>query len=466
MSLLKAEELEESEQYSEALELYKSLHQAEPKDLNILERLGHISMLLKNSEDAAIYYSKILEYDATSVLAYEQLMDIYINSNRYKYYIYRANLHSIDQKYEHAINDYKKALSHTQDEKEQNSTRFVLATLLEQVGQSVKAIEQYLRLIDSEFSHEEVYLKLANLYLKERAEASAVDIYERAIEHGFATEKTKEALAKLYIRTGNPQKALDISSNELTKIKAMLELGRFDDAKSSLDKVENDCVNNSEYYSLKAQYYYEQSDFDNALSSVDKYDELAKNSPITYQMRAMIYEDKKDDFNAHLNWGRFNLIRKDKDVAINEFLNAYQIKNDDISLVNNLAKLLEETGDKNHAMEFYERLIELDGADKYALTKLANFRESIGDYRGQIDYLEKIYALDKRDTLVILSLAQCYEKAKNKPDALSMYEKFIQLDYNNPDIEKIKARYDKLNNTEITQEEGLIDKIMNFFVRE
>ena len=55
MSLQTAEQFEENEQYSEAYEEYKKLHERNPKDLSVLERLGHLSMLLDNKEDAAKY---------------------------------------------------------------------------------------------------------------------------------------------------------------------------------------------------------------------------------------------------------------------------------------------------------------------------------------------------------------------------------------------------------------------------
>ena len=63
MSLQTAEQLEENEQYSEALEEYKRLYERNPKDLSLLERLGHLSILLNNKDDAAQYYSTILEQE-------------------------------------------------------------------------------------------------------------------------------------------------------------------------------------------------------------------------------------------------------------------------------------------------------------------------------------------------------------------------------------------------------------------
>ncbi len=465
MSLQTAEQFEENEQYNEAYEEYKRLYENNPKDISIIERLGHLSILLDKKDEAAEYYSKILEFDATNALAYEQLMDIYVNTDRYKYYIYRGNLHQVEQKFEHAINDYKKALANTQEEKEANNARFVLATLYEQTGQTMKAIDEYLKLTDFEDTPEEAFLKLANLYIKEDAKASAIDVLERARKHGYEDKNILEALAQIYIRDGQAEKAMEITTDELTKIKCLLECDKKDEAFKKLTELESQYKNNGQYYSLKAQYYYMNEDYDKALECVNEFDKYSKNSPLTYQMKALIYENKNDDYNAALNWGKYNLIRGDKDVAINEFLNAYQLKNDDENLVSTLAQLLEASGDKNHAMEFYERLSQLDPKDKKALEKLAEFRESIGDYRSQAEYLEKLYELDSRNALNIKKLAQCYEKIKNKPAAIEFYNKYLEVGKGTPDYEKIKSKLEKLEHTDMQmqEDEGLIEKIISWF---
>ena len=463
MSLQTAEQYEENEQYSQAYEEYKKLYNRNPKDLSLLERLGHLSMVLDNKEEAAEYYSKILEFDATNVLAYEQLMDIYVTTDKYKYYVYRGNLHTVEHKLEHAINDYKKAVNCAQEDKDMLSARFVLGTLYEQEGNNLKAIDEYLKVIDHEDTHEEVYKRLANLYVKEDATPSAVEVLERARKSGFDTTEVKEQLADLYLKNGNPEKALDVSSDELTKVKCLLDMDKKDEAYEKLAKMEGQYNHIQQFHSLKAQYYYMNKEFDKALECVNEFDNLEKNSPLTYQMRALIYEDKNDDYNAHLNWGRYNLVRGNKDIAINEYLNAYQIKNDDLDLLNTLAMLLEESGDKNHAMEFYERISKLDENDKKSLQKLAEFRESIGDYKAQADYLLKLYHLDKRNATTVRKLGEAYEKLRNKPAAVECYEKYLEIGKGNPDYSKIQHRLEKLNNTEMQEEEGFLDKIMKWF---
>ena len=463
MSLQTAEQFEENEQYTQAFEEYKKLYERNPKDLSLLERLGHISMLLDNKEEAAKYYSEILESDATNVLAYEQLMDIYVTTDKYKYYVYRGNMHTVEHKLEHAINDYKKAINCAQEDKEIISARFVLGTLYEQEGNNIKAIDEYLKVIEHEDTHEEVYTRLANLYVKEDAVPSAIDVLERGRKAGFDKTNLKEQLADLYLKNQNPEKAIEITSDELTKVKCLLDMDKKSEAFEKLQKMEGQYNHIPQFYSLKAQYYYMIKDFDKALECVEEFDKYEKNSPLTYQMRALIYEEKNDDYNSYLNWGKYNLVRGNKDIAINEFLNANQIKDNDINLLNTLAMLLEESGDKNHAMEFYEKISKLDETDKKSLQKLAEFRESIGDYKAQAEYLLKLYHLDKRNSTTVRQLGEAYEKLRNKPAAVECYEKYLEIGKGNPDYSKIQHKLEKLQNTEMQEEEGFIDKIMKWF---
>lgn len=463
MSLQLAEQYEENEQYTQAYEEYKKLYERNPKDLSILERLGHLSMLLENKDEAAEYYSKILQADATNILAYEQLMDIYVSTDKYKYYVYRANLHMVDHKLEHAINDYKKAINNAQTDNDMLNARFVLATLYEQEKNNLKAIDEYLKVIDYENTHEEVYTKLSNLYLKENALGSAIEVLERARKSGFDTTNIKEALADLYVKNGDSEKAFEVTSDELIKVRCLLDMGKKSEAFEKLEQMENQYGHIAQYHSLKAQYFYMNGEYDKALESVEEFDKAEKNSPLTYQMRALIFEEQNDDYNAHLNWGKYNLVRGNKDIAINEFLNAYQLKGDDIDLLNTLAMLLEENNDRNHAMEFYERISKLDETDKKALEKLADFRESIGDYSMQAEYLLKLYKLDKRNSTVVRKLGEAYEKTHNKPNAVECYEKYLEIGKGNPDYEKIQAKLNKLKNTEMSEDDGLLDKIIGWF---
>ena len=184
---------------------------------------------------------------------------------------------------------------------------------------------------------------------------------------------------------------------------------------------------------------------------------------ILSKLNITIFEEKKDDYNAHKNWGKYNIVRGNKDIAINEYLNAYQIKDNDLELLNTLAVLLEESNDKNHAMEFYEKISKLDENDKKSLEKLAEFRESIGDYRMQAEYLLKLYHLDKRNALTVKKLGEAYEKLRNKPNAIECYEKFLEIGKGSPEYSKIQHKLEKLKNSDTQEDEGFLDKFINWF---
>ena len=88
MSLQLAEQFEANEQYEQAYEEYKKAYASNPDDVGLLERLGHISLILEKTDDAAGYYYEILKRDVTNALAYDQLISIYERTDKYKYYIY------------------------------------------------------------------------------------------------------------------------------------------------------------------------------------------------------------------------------------------------------------------------------------------------------------------------------------------------------------------------------------------
>lgn len=463
MSANIAEQFEENEQYDKAYEEYKKILTQRPKSVDTLERLGHLAVILDKHEDAAEYYSKILELDPTSILAYEQLMDVYVHTNRYKYYIARGNLHMVQQEFSHAINDFKKALAAAQAIEEINTTRFVLASLYEQVGKNHHAIDEYLRILDTSATNEIVFIKLAQIYVNENSLTSAIEILERARNNDFDTDNVKENLAQLYLRVNQPEKARELTSNEFVTVKSLLEEEKNAAAFEILEKIKSKNARNAQYHSLLAQYYFNIKDWDKSLESVANYDNVEKNSPLTYQMRALIYEEKGSDFESHINWAKYNLSRKDRDVALNEYLLAYQLKEDDADLLRNIAELVDDMGDRNHAAEFWEKLANVEPTNKKALEKLAEFKESIGDYRSQAETLEQLYELDKRNAIVIKNLAKAYEKIKNKEKALKYYNKLVSISPVNGDYEAAQAKIKKLESTEMEADEGLLGKIMGLF---
>jgi len=464
MSLQTAEQYEEQEQYELALDEYKKLYATNPKDLGIIERLGHLSSMLDKKDDAIEYYSKILEFDQTNIMAYEQLCDLYYTKDKYKYYTYRGNMKNLEQQYDYAINDYKKAIAHTDKDEEIIPTRFAIAGLYELQKNDNKAIDEYLKILDHDRINEAAYVKLANIYLRQNIITAGISTLEQGLKYGIENPIISEILAQLYLKNGDYQKALDLTKDDLLQIKCHLELGNLATAQDLIKEVENKYKNEPQLYVLKAQVAFIEKDYDKAFEIIEKYNELEKNSPLYYQMRALIFENKGDEFNELLSWAKYHLLRGDNDIAINEYLQAHRANPQSLEVVNALATLLEANNDRTHAMEFYEKIAQLDPKDKSALLKLADFRESIGDYSAQTDYLEKVLELDPKNTEALEHIANAYQKLKNYPSAVEYYNEFLKYSNDLAKNEVIKSKLAKINGLESeASSEGLIDKIMKLF---
>ena len=471
MSIELAEQYEEQEQYEQAYDEYKKLLNARPKSIELLERAAHIATILNKQDEAEKYFSTILQLDPTNEVAHEQLMDLFIYSDKFKYYTYRGNLHMLQQKFEHAAGDFKKALDKAPDLERSNVTRFILATIYYQLGKQNNAIDEYLRIIDSHQAPEAAYLNLAKIYEEQDVLSGAAEILERAIEDGHDTKVVKDALAEIYLKDNQTDSAAKVSSDNLVQLRCLIEDEKFDEAQAKINEMNSDYKKNPKFLTLVAQFYYAKKDFEKAFEYVDEFAKFEKNSPLVYQMRALIYEEKGEEFEEHYNWAKYNYIRGNKDVALNEYMQAYNVKNDDSALVLTIAELLEEMKDKTHANEFYEKLVQLEPKNKKALEKLGEFRESIGDYKMSIEYYERLYDTDKKvSSFVLKTMAKCYEKTKRPDKAAEFYTKYLNSTAaGESETDEIKKKIEKLENKQkdysdaSTEDDGLIGLIMKIF---
>lgn len=407
-----AEQLEMNEKYEEAYAEYKKELPKKGNDIELLTKLAHIALIIEKREDAKFYYAKILELDPSSVLAHEQLIDIFQNEDKFRYYLLKGNLSSLQQQYSHAKSNYKKAIDSAKDQEEALPARLLYAGICEQQERYQDAIDEYLRIADYDTVDQVVFLKLAELYEKTEGIIASIEILERGLkDHNF--KDFEEILAGYYIRNSHPQKALDLTKNELTKARALMDLDKNDEAFEILNKSKDNYKNIPLMHSLLAQYYFQKSMHEDAFKEIDEYAKLEPNSPLIYQMRALIFEEMNDHFNEHVNWGKYNILKGDKDIALNEYMTAYQFNNKDIELIETIAVMLEGMKDQTKACEFYERLVELEHKNSNALEKLAIFRDSIGDTRGAFEYIEKLKAVDPRNKFVAENFESYKDRAEN-----------------------------------------------------
>lgn len=419
-----AEQYENDEQYEKAYEEYKKQYENGKENVHILQKLGHLASILNKKDEAEEYYKKVVALDKKNIVAYEQLMDIcFENNDKFTYYLSRGQMHVLQEQYEHAINDFKKAIAHGEQDERLNSTRYMLADLYEKTNQPNKAIDEYLKISDTEYASSETYLKLAALYYKTDFLESAIEILQRAKDDGF--EGLDEALAQYYSRVNDSEKALNLTKDNMLKARSLMELGRNDEAIELLKSMHDKYKNDSQYCALIAQYYFETGELETALEKVNEFAKVAPNSPLIYQMRALIYEKKGDEFNEHVNWAKFNNLKGDTDIALNEYMIAHQIDENNIDVIITIADTLDKT-DKNHSVEFYEKLLELQPNNKRALQKLAEFRDRIGDYIEMVNYLDKLKQIDPRNPYVIANYERANQMVTNPPSIIDNIMNFFK----------------------------------------
>lgn len=407
-----AEQFEMDEKYEEAYAEYKKELPHKSGDIELLTKLAHLALIVGKKDEAKAYYGRMLEIDPANILAHEQLVDIYQNEDRFKYYLLRGNMHALQQQMSYAKSDYKKAVENAKDNIEALPARYLYASLCEGEEKYQEAIDMYLRIADDDDKNPVPYLKLAELYEKTEGIISSIQVLERGLKDcGF--KEFEEILAGYYIRNSQPEKALEITKNELTKARALMDMDRNDEAYEILNRVKEQYKTQPLMHSLLAQYYFQKGMNEDAFGEINEYEKLLPNSPLIYQMRALIYESMGDSFNEHLNWGKYNILKGEKEIALNEYLTAYQFNGKNSELIETIAVQLEGLKDYTKACEFWEKLIDIEPKNSNALQKLAVFRDSIGDYIGAMDYMERLKEVDPSNQFVSDNYSKFKDRVEN-----------------------------------------------------
>lgn len=105
-----------------------------------------------------------------------------MHEDRFKYYLLRGNLRALQQQMSHAKSDFKKAIDHAKDPQEALPARYLYAGLCEGQGRLNEAIDEYLRISDYDEKNPVVFLKLAELYEKQKASLLLYRLWKGAEE--------------------------------------------------------------------------------------------------------------------------------------------------------------------------------------------------------------------------------------------------------------------------------------------
>lgn len=416
------ESLEANSNYEAAFALCTNALNSNNNDKDLLEKTAMLAKIVGNTEKSIECWEKLLELVPSSQLAYSELQDLYLDKNKYKYYSMRAKYRIIEQKPDAAIDDFKKAISNTTDEKEIIQCRFSIASIYKATGREEKGADQYLRILDRE-KNSMASLLLADYYLKTDDIEAAIDTLNRAYEYDKDNLDIKRSLNNLYLRVGDSEKASEFVTDDYSKVKLLLQQGKNDEAKNILDNYSG--KKDDKFYLLLAEYYYNLKDTDNCFSAIEEFSKLSPKHPLTFQMRALCYEIIGDEAKAKYNWGWYNWMKGQPEAALAEFLTSNDIEKN-VDTLEQIIKLYDAQNDKNAAAEFVTQLVELEPQNTLALKRLGDFYFSIGDMDSADRYYERILEYDPNNLKVLVNAAKSAEKIGKETEAMTYYQRIVE----------------------------------------
>ena len=458
--LNQAQALTDNERYEEAYNVLKAAYEHNSNDAELLEKLALAAQIIDKKEEAVAYWEKLTEVNPASMVAYTELQDAYYNTDRYKYYMTRAKVKTLNNQVAQAIPDYKKASENTQDAEEKKEAGILAAKAYEYIGKFMNAIDEYNKLMTT--SPDVAYnLKVADLYVAMNDKYSAISSLEQSAETYPEEPLIKNFLARLYIETDEPDKAEKYATEDLLKIKIKLMQGKNEEAFGLLNNVQD--KENADYYKLEAEYYFNRGELDECWESIDKFGKYAPNHPLIYQMKSLVCSQRNQVHDTHAYRGKMYIAKGQSDVAMHEYLQAHNADTSNIQTIEEIIKLCESAGEKNTAAEFYEKLYVLSPKNENVLVKLGDFYADMGEYHSASGYYDKACEIT-HSADVYLKAAKCYEKLKREKIAREYYEKFIaKAPVNNPEVAIAKDKLNKLSDKNIGDDEGFLEKIMRFF---
>lgn len=462
--LLQAQMYSDNEEYEKAYELLKNSYDSFKDDPEFLEKIALAAKILDKNDEAAMYWEQLVVADSQSAIGYSELMDIYLNQNKYKYYITRGKYNTLNEKINYAVEDYKKAIKSTNEPDEIVNARFLLAKAYEFLGKIQEAIDEYHGMLEHK-DDPAIYYKLADLYAQSGDRYSAINVLEKAVKVKPDVPDLREYLSALYMKEGKYDKSLEYAVSDFAKIKALLMTGDNSKAFEMLSNIED--KSNANYPALMAEYYFNLKDYDNCSKYIEDFKSLDNQNPLVYQMSALVCDAKGDNYGYHYNMGRCYSFRQDYEHALVEYLNAHRIDANKSAPVKEIIKINEANGDKTSLMEFYEKLVRQEPDNSFALKGLGDVYFDMYEHREALNYYTKASETEPSDYNILLKIGTCYEKLRNNVKAVEVYEKYVSTAPLSPDTEKIKEKIVKLKNVQgenpEVAEEGFIDKIIRFF---
>ena len=472
--------LKSAERYDEAVAEYEALVEMQPDNLQIYRELGELYLQLEDENRAKSTYDRMIHREPGNAEIHAALADIYA-SHEWKdaavaAYEKAASLAPDNLDYIQYYGEYylrqgerektlgiwrrmvagDKAVAANYDRlarllwnhnfradaitasrnaaalaPEEYRYREVLARRLMQNREYDAALTEYAeasKLAPNPFFAEQMYAQQIEIFLRQ-------GILAEKIETMTATPKTfdrEKILAKMYIKLGNVTDAIeswiqaktikpdDVSVNrELAALYAKQGLGEEAVAiYEHLAKI--DSGNAREYLSDMARLQLKERNFDPAIQSAKQAIALSPRNPESYQLLARI-ERKHGDYAG----------------AINSLKQAVRLRADAINIRVELAEVHTLAGEDLLAINQYWRCWDLseDLNDKLSLVdQLAKVYDTLGTDSALEERLRTLNQSHPADLAPALALAKLYRKRTELPVAISLLEKTLEHNPENPTL--------------------------------
>lgn len=460
--LERAQALLDNEKYEDAYNVLTAAYSSCKDNAEFLEKIALTAKTLEKNDEAVKYWEELIDVAPNSLVAYTELQDAYNDTNRYKYYLTRAKVKTLNGQVAQSVSDYKKAIDNTQDTEEKYEAEILMAKAYEFIGKNMNAIDEYYKIAATSKSAD-IYIKIADLYITEKDKLSAISVLEQAHEQYNDDSRVKDLLGQLYMETGNTEKASQFAVSDLIKVKIKLTENKNEEAFELLQNISD--KNNSEYHKLFAEYYFNKKDWDNCIKSINEFAKFEPNHPLIYQMRSLVCEGQNNMHDAHANRAKMYLAKGQADVALHEYMQAHHIDNNNIQTIEEIIRLCESTGEKHTAAEFYEKLLKLEPKNENALIKSGDFYYDMGEYQAASKYYERAAEISHMSE-TFLKAGKCFEKLRREKIAKEYYQKYIEKAPigKSAEVEIIKEKLSKMSDKDdVAEEEGFLEKILGFF---
>ncbi len=204
---------------------------------------------------------------------------------------------------------------------------------------------------------------------------------------------------------------------EIEKIISLFKKKNFFDAKKLCEKVENNFLNDANFFILYGAILFE---IGNINESIEKFDKSISINP--------------NDPDAYYNRGNALTKIQNFEEAILSFDHSINLKKDNPEAFNNKGSALLELYKFDEALNNFNKALEIDTGNHSARKNKAYLFQKKGDYEKSIFELNKIFKFDKKNFEIILRLANNYFFLGKYDEALMKYELAYRINSQYPGV--------------------------------